>query len=67
MIGYIILYCIIMSFLILAPIILPFPVDTNHVQYNINTVDINTNYVFVSEYSDWTADSTGWRESVHMW
>jgi len=52
---------------ILAPIILPFPVDINHVQYNINIVDININYVFLSEYPNWTTDSTCWRESVHMW
>jgi len=42
----------IMFFLILAPIILLFPVDINHVQYNINIVDINTNYVFLSEYAN---------------
>ena len=61
------LYCITISFVILAPIILPFPLDINHVKYYINTVDINTNYVFLSEYCNWTADSTCWRESVHMW
>jgi len=48
---YIILFCKIMCFLILAPIILPFPVDINHVRYYINTVDINTNHVSLSEYS----------------
>ena len=42
--------CNIMYFLILAPIILPFPVDINHVKCYINIVDINTNYVFLSEY-----------------
>ena len=54
-------------FLILAPIILPFPVNINHVKYYINIVEINTNYVFLSEYSNWTADSTCWRESVYVW
>ena len=54
-------------FLILAPIIQPFPVDINHVKYYINIVEINTNYVFLSEYSNWTADSTCWRESVYVW
>jgi len=61
------LYCITISFLILAPIILPFHVHINHVKYYINTVDINTNYVFLSEYCNWTADSTSWRELLHMW
>ena len=65
--DYIILSCIIMCFLILVPIILPFPVDINHVKYYINIVELNTNYVFLSEYSNWTADSTCWRESVHVW
>jgi len=45
-----ILYCTIMSFLILAPIILLFSVDIRHVKYYINIVDTNTNYVFLSEY-----------------
>jgi len=40
----------IMFFLILVPIILPIPVDINHVKYYITIVDINTNYVFLSEY-----------------
>ena len=43
-----------------------FPVDINHVKYYIDIVDINTNYVFLSEHSNWTTDSTCWRESVHM-
>jgi len=51
----------------MAPIILPFPVDINHVKYYINIIDINTNYVFLSEYPNWTTDSTCWRESVQMW
>ena len=67
MMEYIILLWKIIWFLILTPIILPFPVDINHVKYYINIVEINTNYVFLSEYSNWTADSTCWRESVHMW
>jgi len=49
MMENIILFCKIIFFLILAPIILPFPVDINHAKYYINTVDINTNYVFLSE------------------
>ena len=53
--------------LILAPIILPFPVDINHVKYSINIVGTNTDYVFLSEYPNWATDSTCWRESVHMW
>jgi len=47
----IILFSEIMLFLIPAPIILPFPLDINHVKYYINIVDINANnYVFLSEY-----------------
>ena len=64
---HIILFWNIMFLLILAPIILPFPVDINHEKYYINIVDINTYYVFLSEHSNWTTDSTCWRESVHMW
>ena len=68
MMEYIILFSEIRFFLILAPLILPFPLDINHVKYYINIVDINTNnYVFLSEYCNWTADSTWWRESVHLW
>jgi len=51
MMEYIILFSEIRFFLILAPLILPFPLDINHVKYYINIVDINTNnYVFLSEY-----------------
>ena len=67
MMGCIILYCIIMCFLILVPIILNLPADINHVKYFINIVEMNNNYVFLSEYSNWTTDSTCWRESVHVW
>ena len=54
-------------FLILAPKIPIFSVDSNNVKCYINIVGINTNYVFLSEYPNWTTDSTWWRESVHMW
>jgi hypothetical protein len=52
MTGYIIVCCIVMCSLVLAPIIFPFPVDINNVKCNINTDDINTNYVFLPEYSN---------------
>jgi len=50
MIECIILFCKIIFFVTLAPITLPYPLDINHVKYYINTVDINTNYVLLSEY-----------------
>ena len=48
---YIILFQKMMSYLMLAPI-LPFPVDSNHVKYYINIVDINTNFIFLPEHSN---------------